>query len=112
MKTIPITEALVFGAAELERTERGFQPHRLPAKARAQNEDFGFSMAERQPSGVRLQFSTTATAIELETLPTKRVYTGLPARPDGVYDLRVDGVLVEQKSVPGGQVMRIAMAPP
>lgn len=112
MKTIPITETIVFGVAELERTERGIQPHRLPARARAQNEDFGFSMAERQPSGARLKFRTAATEIELKVLPTKRVYTGMPARPDGVFDLTIDGVLAQQQSARGGQVMRIDMAPP
>jgi len=112
MKTIPINEAILFGAQELERTAIGVQPHRLPAKARTQNDDPGFSMSERQPSGVRLQFRTTATVIELDVLPTKRVYTGLPARADGVYDLRIDGVLAGQKSALGGQVMRIGMAPP
>ena len=61
MKNIPITPELVFGAQELERTESGLQPHRLPAKARMQNEDAGFSMAERQPSGVRLKFRTAAS---------------------------------------------------
>ncbi|MET0437542.1 MAG: SGNH/GDSL hydrolase family protein [Devosia sp.] len=112
MKNFPITDDLVFGAQELERTETGLQPHRLPAKARQQNEDAGFSMAERQPSGVRLKFRTAASVIELDVLPTKRVYTGMPARPDGVFDLRVDGELILQRTALGGRVMRIGMAPP
>jgi hypothetical protein len=112
MKTFPITDDLVFGALELERTETGLQPHRLPESARQQNEDAGFSMAERQPSGVRLKFRTTASAIELDVLPTKRVYTGMPARPDGVFDLVVDGQLLQQSSAFGGRIMRIGMAPP
>lgn len=112
MKTFAISADLVFGAQELEQTETGLQPHRLPLAARQRNEDAGFSMAERQPSGIRLKFRTVASAIELDVLPTKRVYTGLPARPDGVYDLRVDGALVQQKSAAGGRIMRIGMAPP
>lgn len=112
MKNFPITADLVFGAQELEQTETGLQPHRLPMKARQQNEDAGFSMAERQPSGIRLKFRTAASVIELDVLPTKRVYTGMPARPDGVFDLRVDGELVQQKSALGGRIMRIGMAPP
>lgn len=112
MKNFAITADLVFGAQELERTETGLQPHRLPAKARQQNEDAGFSMAERQPSGVRLKFRTAASVVELDVLPTKRVYTGMPARPDGVYDLRIDGELTQQRSALGGRVMRIGMAPP
>lgn len=68
-------------------------PHRLPARARAQYMDGQLAMAESQPSGVRLAFRTRATAIELDALPTKRVYVGAPPRPDGVYDLLVDGRL-------------------
>lgn len=112
MKNFAITADLVFGAQELERTETGLQPHRLPASSRKQNEDAGFSMAERQPSGVRLKFRTAASVVELDVLPTKRVYTGMPARPDGIFDLRVDGELAQQRSALGGRTMRINMAPP
>lgn len=112
MLTFAITEELVFGARDLERTDVGLLPHRLPASARERNEDAGLSMAERQPSGVRLKFRTLASVLDLHVLPTKRVYVGMPARPDGVYDLRIDGQLHQQRSAPGGRVMRIAMAPP
>jgi lysophospholipase L1-like esterase len=67
-------------------------------------------MAESQPSGVRLAFRTAATTIELDTLPTKRVYVGVPPRPDGVYDLVVDGQLVGQGSVPGGRALLIDLS--
>ena len=56
-------------------------------------------MAEAQPSGVRLAFRTTATAIELDVLPTKLAYVGAPPRPDGVYDLLVDGRLAGRAGV-------------
>jgi lysophospholipase L1-like esterase len=108
--TTPITADLLRGALDLERTEHGLLPHRLPAWARAQCADGQLAMAEAQPSGVRLVFRTTATAIELDTLPTKRVYVGAPARPDGVYDLLVDGRLTGQDSVTGGNTLVIDMA--
>jgi hypothetical protein len=66
-------------------------------------------MAESQPSGVRLVFRTRATAVELDTLPTKRVYRGVPRQPDGVYDLLVDGRLTGQASVTGGNTLTIDM---
>jgi lysophospholipase L1-like esterase len=66
-------------------------------------------MAEAQPSGVRLVFRTRATAVELDTLPTKRVYVGAPPRPDGVYDLLVDGRLAGQAGVTGGNTLTIDM---
>ncbi|GAA4668090.1 SGNH/GDSL hydrolase family protein [Streptomyces chumphonensis] len=106
----PLTADLFRGAIELERTDHGLLPHRLPARARAQHNDGQLAMAEAQPSGVRLAFRTRATAVELDTLPTKRVYAGTPPRPDGVYDLLVDGRLARQGTVPGGHLVTIDMA--
>jgi hypothetical protein len=107
--TTPITPDLLRGALDLERTEHGVLPHRLPAWARAQCADGQLAMAEAQPSGVRLVLRTRATAVELDTLPTKRVYVGAPPRPDGVYDLLVDGRLLGQASVTGGNTLIIDM---
>ncbi|WP_242582131.1 GDSL-type esterase/lipase family protein [Streptomyces sp. MST-110588] len=100
---------MVRGALELERTERGVLPHRLPGWARAQCSDGQLAMVESQPSGVRLVFRTRATAVELDTLPTKRVYVGAPPLPDGVYDLLVDGRPAGQATVPGGNTLVIDM---
>lgn len=105
----PVTAELLRGALDLERTEHGVLPHRLPARARAQAADAQLAMAESQPSGVRLAFRTRATAVELDTLPTRRVYVGAPPRPDGVYDLLVDGSLAAQASATGGNTLTIDM---
>ncbi|MEU0792344.1 SGNH/GDSL hydrolase family protein [Amycolatopsis sp. NPDC005961] len=102
MITTPLTAGIVRGALELEDTPRGLVPHRLPARARAQNTDERLAMAEAQPAGVHLRFRTTARVIELETVPTKIEYPGAPPRPDGVYDLLVDGKLAAQATAPGG----------
>ncbi|MCM2580280.1 GDSL-type esterase/lipase family protein [Streptomyces meridianus] len=107
--TTPITAELLFGALELERTAHGVLPHRLPAWARIQCGDAELAMTQAQPSGVRLAFRTRATCVELDALPTKRVYVGAPPRPDGVYDLLVDGRLVGQGSVNGGTTLIIDM---
>ncbi|WP_446458953.1 GDSL-type esterase/lipase family protein [Streptomyces rochei] len=105
----PLTPDLVRGALDLERTRHGLLPHRLPARARAQNTDGQLAMAESQPSGVRLALRTRATVLELDTLPTKRVYAGAPPRPDGVYDLLVDGRPAGQGTVAGGNTLTIDM---
>ncbi|MEU8732413.1 GDSL-type esterase/lipase family protein [Streptomyces tendae] len=107
--TTPITRDLLRGALDLERTEHGLLPHRLPATARAQNTDGQLAMAESQPSGVRLALRTRATALELDTLPTKRAYVGAPPRPDGVYDLLVDGRPAGRGTVAGGNTLTIDM---
>ncbi|WP_055567618.1 GDSL-type esterase/lipase family protein [Streptomyces atriruber] len=104
-----VTAELLRGALDVEHTERGVLPHRLPAWARAQNTDGQLAMAESQPSGVRLAFRTRATAVELDTLPTKRSYVGAPPRPEGVYDLLVDGRPAGATTVPNGNVLTIDM---
>ncbi|CAM5634022.1 SGNH/GDSL hydrolase family protein [Streptomyces pilosus] len=108
--TTPITAALVRGALDLERTPRGLLPHRLPAWARARNTDGQLAMAECQPSGVRLVLRTRATAVELDTLPTKRVHVGAPQRPDGQYDLLVDGRPAGRAVADGGNTVTIDMS--
>ena len=107
--TTPLEAGLVRGAVELEPTEHGLQPHRLPEWARRQIPDGQLAMAEAQPSGVRVAFRTRATAIELDVIPTKMVYVGAPARPDGVYDLLVDGRLAARATASGGNVLTVDM---
>ena len=94
--------ALLRGALDVETTDDGLVPHRLPAAVRVRLPDDQFRMAESQPSGVRLAFRTTATVVELEARRTKVVNVGGPERPDGVHDLRVDGRLLDQQSIGGG----------
>ncbi|MFJ7341149.1 GDSL-type esterase/lipase family protein [Streptomyces sp. NPDC101110] len=105
--TTPLTTDLLRGALDVERTEHGLLPHRLPARARAQNTNPQLAMAEAQPSGVRLAFRTAATVVELDTLRTKRDYTGFPSRPDGLYDLLVDGRPAGQATGTGGNVLTV-----
>ncbi|MGY5124971.1 GDSL-type esterase/lipase family protein [Streptomyces nigrescens] len=107
--TTPVTADFLRGALDLEHTEHGVLPHRLPARARAQCADAYLAMAEAQASGVRLVFRTRATAVELDALRTKNAYQGAPPRPDGVYDLFVDGQLSGQASVTGGNVLMVDM---
>ncbi len=53
---------------------------------------------------------TRATALALDTLPTKRVYPGAPPRPDGVYELLVDGRPAGRGSVTGGDTLTLDLA--
>lgn len=105
LQRVPLVAELVRGAVELERTARGLLPHRLDARGRAQNTDPQLAMAESQPSGVRLALRTRATVLELDVVPTKRRYGGLPPRPDGVYDLVVDGRRTARASAVGGDTL-------
>jgi hypothetical protein len=106
VQATPIVAELVRGAAELEPTEYGVLPHRLPARARDQaGGDAQLLGAESQPSGVRLVFRTSATEVELDAHRVLTGITGVPARPDCFYDLCVDGELLAQMTVTGGDVV-------
>lgn len=107
MRSHPITADLLRGLAELEPTDRGWLPHRLPARARAQCGDPQLAAVEAQPSGVRLAFRTRATAVELDLLRTRTILVGVPDRPDGMVDLLVDGRLTHQVTTTGGDVVRV-----
>ncbi|OEV12769.1 GDSL-type esterase/lipase family protein [Streptomyces nanshensis] len=107
--TTPVTARLLRGALDVEQTERGVLPHRLPARARAQCADPQLAMAESQPSGVRLVFRSRATAVELDAVPTKRHYVGAPPRPDGVYELFADGRAAGRATAEGGNTLTVDM---
>lgn len=98
---VPIVADLVRGALELERTADGVRPHRLPARARARA-DAQLLAAESAPSGVRLVMVTAATVLEIDAQRTTVSFRGLPPRPDGRYDLLVDGELVDRQPSSGG----------
>ncbi|WP_371627646.1 GDSL-type esterase/lipase family protein [Streptomyces sp. NBC_01116] len=108
--TTAISTDILRGALDLERTERGMLPHRLPARARRQIPDDQLAMAASQPSGVRLAFRTRATAVELDVVATKRVYPGAPPRPDGVYELLVDGRPTARASARDGDTLTVDLA--
>lgn len=108
--TTPLSPAHLRGALEVERTAHGLLPHRLPARARAQNTDPQLALAESQPSGVRLALRTRATAVELDVLATKRVYRGAPPRPHGVYELLVDGRPAGRATADDGNTVTIDLA--
>lgn len=110
MLTTPITPALLRGALSLEPTARGVQPHRLPAWARAQSPDRQLAMAEAEPAGVRFAFRSRAGVIELDVVPTRFVYVGVPARPAGLYDLLIDGQLAAQASADDADIVTYDMA--
>ncbi len=106
----PITESLMRGFIELEETPFGVIPHRLPAKARVQCPDPQLAIVEAEPSGVRLVFKTKATTVEVDLLATRRQLVGVPPRPDGIYDLCIDGRLTDHRSAEQASIMRIDMS--
>ena len=109
MITIPISPSLVRGAADLETTSRGLRPHRLPAEVRTRFPDPQLLMAESQPSGVRLVFSTAAENLQVVLRPTRVAYLGAD-RPRGSVDLVVDGELLHSDQLTGGSYTEVDLS--
>jgi len=106
MITAPLSQALVRGAAELETTDRGIRPHRLPAWVRAGYADPQLLAMEAQPSGVRVAVRSSATRVELVLHPSRIAYRGV-SRPRGAVDVFVDGRLRLSEVLDGGDVTEI-----
>ncbi|MCW2915705.1 MAG: lipase [Actinomycetia bacterium] len=108
MIEIPLLDGPVqiSGALELERTTAGLRPRRLPGWARPQLPSDFCDMVVAQPSGVRLEFGTAATRLELDVLITKTRFADAPAvQPAGAFDLVADGTALTRLPVPDGNVL-------
>lgn len=90
---------LLRGAVDLVPTQVGVRPMRLPGWAVRRAADPQLSMAVSQPSGIRLEFDTGATLVELVARAERFGYRGVPPRAVGVFDVLVDGVLHERLSL-------------
>ena len=101
LRPTEIVPELLRGALDLERTGRGVRPHRLPAWARARA-DQQLLTAQAQPSGVRLVFRSAGTRVEVDAHRTTLALAGAPRRPDGRWDLVVDGELAARATSSGG----------
>lgn len=66
-------------------------------------------MAQFQPSGVRLAFTTDASWIQLDTVRSRVAYAGAPARPDGVIEFTVTGEVLGSAVTSGGRTTTIEM---
>ena len=85
----------IVGALDLDRTETGISPRRLPAWTRPQIPDLFMEFMVTLGSGVRLTFRTDSPWIELDAFPTGFRVVGSPA-PPVMFDLVVDGERVQR----------------
>lgn len=104
-----LTSELLRGAVALEPGARGLRARRLTDAALSHGADAQLRMAESQPAGVRLVFSTEATHIEIDVVPTRYHYTGLPPRPIGMYDLVIEGKVAARGSAADADKVSIDM---
>lgn len=106
MITTEITDAFVHSVAELEHTDRGVRPHRLPGWVRTRHPDGQLLAMEAQPSGVRVVFRTSASTVELVTHPMRVSFAGID-RPRGHIDVLVDGVLAIRDQLSAGDYAEV-----
>ncbi|MFP7364261.1 SGNH/GDSL hydrolase family protein [Corynebacterium callunae] len=101
-----VTPNFIHGAIELEATERGLLPHRLPSSIRKQFPDPQLMAMERQPSGVRVIFHTTSQNITLETCHSRLTYLD-SGRPTARIDVLVDDKLILSEETTGGKTIAV-----
>jgi len=106
--TTGLVRASLRGIVDVEVTDTGLIPLRLPSRARAQSDSDWMWIAAEQPSGVRCAFRTAATWIEL-TVETMGLF--LPWIPDqerwAVFSATVDGHPVDDARVTGGSELHL-----
>lgn len=101
LRPVPITSNLIHGALDMETTERGLVPCRLPGWAREQA-DGQLLSAQAQPAGVRLAFRTASTSVELSAHRTYPAFRGVAPRADCHFDIVIDGRLDRHVETSGG----------
>jgi hypothetical protein len=114
---VPLTDGPVEirGALDLERTDVGLRPRRLPAWTRPQIPEAFGDMVVAQPSGVRLAFTTSASALELQVRISRTLFPGAPEpQPAGVFELVIDGTPTQTVAATDGRVLAMLdfAAPP
>ncbi|MFE7273428.1 GDSL-type esterase/lipase family protein [Streptomyces sp. NPDC057623] len=111
MRVVPLVGGPVElrGALDVETTQAGIMPRRLPAWTREQYQDPSVYGVTLMPSGVRLVFRTDARELELDVLTsTGQLDTDPHPRPTGMLELLVDGALAGRRQAPLGNVLRMA----
>ncbi|MEU8787074.1 lipase [Streptomyces sp. NPDC048637] len=111
MRAVPLVGGPVElrGALDLEVTEAGVMPRRLPEWTKEQYQDPSVYGVTLMPSGVRLVFRTDACALEFEVLTsTGQLDTDPRPRPTGMLELLVDGAPAGRRQAPVGNVLRMA----
>ncbi|GAB4000693.1 SGNH/GDSL hydrolase family protein [Glycomyces albus] len=98
----PIEPAMIRGAVEVERTERGLIPHRLPRWARRQIPDRFMVQTSAEAAGVRLAIRTAADVIELDVQARRIADDAEAPMPPSVYEATEAAEVVATVTAPIG----------
>lgn len=94
--------SLIHGAVEIEETDGGLVPHRLPQWARRQIPDRFMVQTSAESAGVRLVFRTAADVIELDTQARRLAADAEVPLPPSVYEITENAAVVSSAAVPVG----------
>jgi hypothetical protein len=94
--------SMVRGAVDVEATERGLVPHRLPQWARRQIPDRFMVQTSAESAGVRLAIRTAADVIELDVQARRIAADAEAPMPPSVYELTEGGAVVATAEAPVG----------
>jgi len=100
----------IHGALDFDTTAHGITPRRLPGWTRPQVPAF-MEIMVTQPSGVRLEFATDASYIELDVCLTRMQMAGRPPRR-AVFDLVCDQELTHSIQEDSGNVLKVDLRRP
>ncbi|MGW4928442.1 GDSL-type esterase/lipase family protein [Agromyces sp. NPDC004153] len=102
LREVDLSRVVIRGAVEVERTDRGLRPHRLPAWARTQVPDPFMRQTSAESAGVRLAFRTAATTLELEVSARRMAPDEASELPPSRYELTSDGAVVAEADAVAG----------
>lgn len=100
----PTSGVRLAGILDAEPTPEGARLRRLPAWTRAQILDPAARFVATMPSGARLELVTDSTVIEIDAMLTRLQLGDRPMAP-AVFDLVVDGELVDSRGYDDGRVI-------
>ncbi|MFC3493811.1 GDSL-type esterase/lipase family protein [Glycomyces rhizosphaerae] len=102
LQPFPIKPEMIRGAVEIEETDRGLIPHRLPRWARRQIPDRFMIQTSAESAGIRLALRTAADVVELD-VQTRRIAADATApMPPSAYEITEGGALVATATAPIG----------
>lgn len=94
------------GALDLDGSDRGVIPRRLPAWTRLRLPDVNTDYVVRCGAGVRIALATNARLLELDVLTQRITMESVPMSPPA-FDLRVDGVFRDTMHATHGAVTTV-----
>lgn len=102
VQPFPIKPEMIRGAVEIEETDRGLIPHRLPRWARRQIPDRFMIQTSAESAGIRLALRTAADVIELDVQARRIAADAAEPMPPSAYEITEGGALAATATVPIG----------